>query len=425
MRIKKFVGASLQEATGQMKNELGTEAIILHTRRVTKGGALNFLGKEAFEVTAAVDDMVPAAKNSYTPAKTRKQATAVQGHNERFKTGAAGIVSPEHAYEGIARVAQHFEKRAEQAASPSSIGHRSQIPGEMDALKDEMNDIKATLREIAGHIKYSNMPALPDVLKQAYEALIDADVDAHIASDLVQSVYIKLGENAIDEEDAVEHHILSGIAGMFKTAKSLPARRKRTKVVALVGPTGVGKTTTIAKLAALSKLNEGHSVALISADTYRIGAIEQLHTFAAIADIPMEVVYRPSEMEQALRKFRGKDIVYIDTVGRSHYRKKEIAEVARFVHAADADEVHLVVSASTQERTLLESVERFSPVKLNRVIVTKTDEAASFGSLLSLARKHPVPLSFVTTGQGVPDDIAAANPEKLALMVFKGVLPHA
>jgi flagellar biosynthesis protein FlhF len=424
MRIKKFVGATLQDATGQMKSELGTEAIILHTRKVTKGGVLNFLGKEVFEVTAAVDDTVPAGKNSYASMNARMPARSGHGQNQRSKVE-AGAVSSEPAFEGIARVAQHFEKRAEQAASLSAIGQRSQNLGEIDSLKDEMKDIKATLREIAGHIKYSNMPALPDVLKRAYETLVEADVDTYIASDLVQSVYISLGENAIDEEDAVERHILSGIAGMFKTAQSLPARRKRTKVVALVGPTGVGKTTTIAKLAAVSKLNEGHSVALISADTYRIGAIEQLHTFAAIADIPMEVVYRPSEMEQALRKFRGKDIVYVDTVGRSHYRRKEIAEVAKFVHAADADEVHLVLGASTQQRTLLESVERFSPAKLNRLIVTKTDEAASFGSLLSLAMKHPVPLSFITTGQGVPDDIVAADPEKLALMVFKGVLPHA
>ena len=192
-----------------------------------------------------------------------------------------------------------------------------------------------------------------------------------------------------------------------------------------LGPTGVGKTTTIAKLAAKRKLTDGLSVALISADTYRIGAIEQLQTFAAIADIPMEVVYEPTEMEGALQKFKEKDVVYIDTVGRSHYNTKEVAEVAEFVSAARPDEVHLVLSASTQTRALLDSVERFNPAKPNRLLITKTDEVSTFGPLLTLANENPFPLSFLTTGQGVPDDIVPARARDLAAMVYKGVAPHA
>jgi flagellar biosynthesis protein FlhF len=297
--------------------------------------------------------------------------------------------------------------------------------GSLQELRSEVEEIKTTLREIAGHLKYTNMPSLPDPLKHAYIMLVEGDVDEQIASDLVQSAYVRLGENALDTDNSVERYMLETIAGMFRVVDAESAARHGRRVVALVGPTGVGKTTTIAKLAAQRKLTDGLAVALVSADTYRIGAIEQLQTFAAIADIPMEVVYAPSEIEGALKKFKDKDIIYIDTVGRSHYKNKEIEEVAGFVNCADPDEVHLVFSASTQTRTLLEIVERFSVLKPNRFVVTKTDEAASFGSLLGLVKQYPVPLSFVTTGQAVPDDIVVASPTDLAMMVYRGVIPHA
>jgi flagellar biosynthesis protein FlhF len=416
MRIKKFVGATLQEATGQMKNELGADAIILNTRTVPKGGLLNFLGGEMFEITAAVDDGMNSRANSY--AFVRDDATKSSAQHTDGATAASSRrnSSKENALEGLAEVAKQFEQRRQQKMQEVSDFH---------LLKSEVDEIKVALREIAGYLKYSNMPSLPDAFKQVYTSLIEHDVDGQLASDLVQSTYLKRGENAIDDKNIVERDILDALAAMFKTAGPVQPQGRRTRISAFVGPTGVGKTTTIAKLAALSKLSDGLAVALISADTYRIGAIEQLHTFAAIADIPMEVVYKPSEMEQALRKFGDKDIVYIDTVGRSHYKKKEIMEVARFVGAADPDEVHLVLSASTHKRTLLESIERFNAVRPNRIVITKVDEAASFGSLLSLARQHPLPISFVATGQAVPDDIVAAKSMDLALMVYRGVLPHA
>jgi flagellar biosynthesis protein FlhF len=195
--------------------------------------------------------------------------------------------------------------------------------------------------------------------------------------------------------------------------------------VVLVGPTGVGKTTTIAKLAAIHKLLHKKSVGLISTDTYRIGAIEQLKTFAAIADIPMEVVYKPAELPGALRRFHGRDLVLVDTVGRSHRSKKEIAELGKYIDALNPDETHLVLSASTAPKAINDMVERFKVLKPNRLLFTKLDEAASLGPLLNVLSRQQLSVGYVTTGQRVPDDILAVEPAHLASMIYSGATAHA
>ena len=423
MRIKKFVGTTLQDATGQMKAELGDNAIILNTRKVHKGGVLSFTGKEMFEITAAVDNETSPATNSY--AFARDGSAAANAYQQHGKRPMEKDLAQKNTMEGLADVAQEFRQRQRHTGAADPRQPRTPDLGGLHELKGEVEDMKATLLEIAGHIKYARMPALSEALKQAYVNLIQQDVDEHVAAELVQKAYIRLGEQAADDDSAVEQHVLETLGARFRVAGPGELQSGKSRVIALVGPTGVGKTTTIAKLAAKRKLTDGLSVGLISADTYRIGAIEQLQTFAAIADIPLEVVYEASEIEQALERFKGKDVVYIDTVGRSHYNSNEVAEVAEFVARARAEEVHLVLSAPTQERTLMASVDRFSVVKPTRLLLTKTDEAASFGSVLALANDCPLAFSFLATGQSVPDDIVAARPADLAMMVYKGVIPHA
>jgi len=166
-------------------------------------------------------------------------------------------------------------------------------------------------------------------------------------------------------------------------------------------------------------------VGLITADTYRIGAIEQLRTFASIADIPMEVVYRSSEMAHALKKLSRKDIIFVDTVGRNQRSKKDLAELGKFVEAAKPDEVHLVLSASTSAKALLDIVEKFSRLKPNNLIFTKIDEAVTFGPLFNIAQRQKVNISYLTTGQAVPEDIVPADGIKFASLVYAGAIPNA
>jgi flagellar biosynthesis protein FlhF len=212
---------------------------------------------------------------------------------------------------------------------------------------------------------------------------------------------------------------------MLRTSGPMRIGSGKASIVAMVGPTGVGKTTTIAKLAAIAKLVQQHDVALISADTYRIGAIEQLRTFAAIADIPMEVAYTPGEMKLALKKHRSRDLILVDTMGRSQRGKKEIAELAKFLESTGADEIHLVVGAQTSESTLAEVVDLFMPAHPDHLILSKVDEAASLGAILNVTNGSRLPISYVTYGQNVPDDIAIADAGELARMIYQGAMANA
>lgn len=416
MRIKKFTGATLKEATDFMKNDLGAEAIILNTRKVPKGGLLNFLAKEEFEITAAIDEQAASSSNSSKGfAKQFALAGGVQQPAERRN---------ENTLASLQRVAEQFEHRVkDKSTTKNEAQSMNDIAGYHD-LRGEMESLRAIVEEVAVHLKYSRMPTLPEHLKQAYATLVEQDVDEQLAAELTQRVYRKLGEDHLSNKIEVEKCLLSEMSLIFKAVQG-DVSTKAAKIIALVGPTGVGKTTTIAKLAAIHKLIHKQNVALISADTYRIGAIEQLRTFAAIADIPMEVVYKPADMKAALATFEDKDVVFIDTVGRSQRVKKEIAELAKFVSAAHPHEVHLVLSASTSNRALGEVVENFRCVAPNRIIFTKLDEAVAFGQMLNVAHNYDLPISYITAGQNVPDDIKMASNVHLAHMVYTGEITNA
>jgi flagellar biosynthesis protein FlhF len=188
--------------------------------------------------------------------------------------------------------------------------------------------------------------------------------------------------------------------------------------VALVGPTGVGKTTTIAKLAANFRLRDGIRMGLVTVDTYRIAAVEQLRTYAEIIDLPMKVVTSPREMRRALDELSGLDLVLIDTAGRSPRDELKIQELKSLLAEAQVDEVHLVLSLVASPKSLQATAEKFAPAGTTAMILTKLDEAVGMGSLLSVARRVPLPVSYLTTGQDVPDDIEHASARRVARLVL-------
>jgi flagellar biosynthesis protein FlhF len=415
MRIKKFVGHTLKEATDVMKRELGPDAIVVGSRKITRGGPLNIFGRDAFEITAAIDDVAPAQQNSY------RARTGTAGFEQQLGRSAQDL-EEQNTLANLRQIASQYERGGHEDRRPP---RRLQEPGELVELRSDMEDVKGTLKAIVDHLKYSRLPALPDGLQKAFGQLVDHEVEEKLAVDVIQTVLAGSNHDQMANKQYLERQIVSALAGLIPQAGPERVHKKKSRVIALVGPTGVGKTTTIAKLAAIHKLVNEQDVGLISADTYRIGAIEQLRTFAGIADIPMEVVYKPSEMPIALRKFRTKDIVFVDTVGRSQRSHKELNDLAKFVAAADPDEIHLVVNASTNARTAEDIIDQFKVVKPNRLLFSKLDEAVTYGPLLSLIHRHNIPLSYVTTGQSVPDDIRAIDATQFAAMVYGGVTAHA
>lgn len=426
MRIKKFLGDNIKDATEQMKRELGTEAIVLHTRRVPKNNLLKSLGKEQFEITGAIDDPTdPAAQEQQLPNSTYSRRNVKQSYDAVMKNAERQQMpqeEPSSTLEGLQQMSRSFERTQESAPEPRSKSLRE--ASDIVQLKAEVEDMKNILQQLTHQLKFKHFGELPDVLKEAYLNLLQQDVEEKFAVAITNSVLHRITPEQTVNRTTIEQMIIQTISSDFPAAVTeRPA--KKTKVVVLVGPTGVGKTTTIAKMAAIEKLANGRSVGLISCDTYRIGAIEQLKTFAVIADIPMQVVYRATDLAAAVRKFQRYDVIYIDTVGRSQKAKKDLAELKKIVQAAKADEVHLVLSAQTNYATLRDITEKFSALDPTHLIFSKMDEAVIFGPLYNIIQKTRIPVSFFATGQVVPDDISVSDGMTFARMLYQGIPANA
>jgi flagellar biosynthesis protein FlhF len=436
MKVKKFVGPTLRSVTEQMKSEFGDNAIILNTRKVPHGGLFSFLGRDLLEITAGVEDdvfeVLDGGNHRITHSTSEKTFDDILS---RFQSGAPNLDESTRKIDGVPS-ANNGNKSGEDVTGlltnlskdveRKQRGNRLDIPptplSDFHNLKGELDDVKHTLREIVEQLKYSKMPSLPDHLRRAFVTLVGQDVNEQLAAQIVQSIYAHLSGEQLDDDALVEQRLLSEMAKMIRTAGAIEQKLGRAKVIVFVGPTGVGKTTTIAKLAAINKLFNGLNVALISADTYRIAAIEQLRTFAAIANIEMDVVYRPGEMQKAIRKHKAKDVIIIDTFGRSQRETKGLTQLRKFLDVAEPDEVHLVLSAASNEKTMIDICERFDIAKPNRLVFSKVDESATFGPLLNISYKTGIPISYITTGQTVPDDIVIADSVKIASMIFRGVI---
>ncbi len=422
MQIKKFVAPSIKEATEQMKNELGNNAIILHTRKISKGGMLKSFGGESIEITAGIDDQplqAPEHRLAQTYSKRSVQQNAPPPRNDMPDP------SSENVLESLKNISGEFEERLTEAKSQRNLPVRAKEVSDIIQLKSDVEEVKIMLQSITTQLQFKHFGEMPEAVKEVYLSLLQQDIDEKIIIEITNRIIKKISVEKELSRINIEHFVMRTIADSLVTETVKSTQSKKTKVIVLVGPTGVGKTTTIAKLAATDKLVNGKNVALISCDTYRIGAIEQLKTFAVIADIPMNVVYRASDLAAAIKKFHKADVIYIDTVGRSQRAKKDLLDLKKIVQAAQADEVHLVLSAQTNTATLRDIVERFEIITPTHLIFSKLDEAAIFGPLYNIAQQKKIPVSFFTTGQGVPDDISAADGTKFAAMLFEGSIAHA
>lgn len=369
MQIKKYVAPTLKEATQQMKNELGIEAIILGTR-VIEGDKRNGM-KSMYEITAGIDQPLRAS-----PAKPVKE-----------KTDAAASFKEE------------LEKLTKN------------IYGKPETQKP-IDDKKPKTERIA---------LSKQVEKEIEEILETLDL-REVNKSIIKSIGKHLHESAsFIEKQNLENYLLSTLASMIPTSTFKVNKNKSTKI-ALVGPTGVGKTTCIAKLAVISKIIHKLKVGLISIDTYRLGAIDQLRIFSEISDIEMAVAYQPEDMPKLIKKFKGMDLLFIDTVGRSQKAKENLESIKTYLDAAQVDDTILVVNATSSWRTLNDIAEKFKTLRYNSVIFSKVDEAVAYGNIMNLAVTHTAPVMFLTNGQVIPDDILSVNPAFLASLVYSGKL---
>jgi len=391
MKPKVYQAATMAMALGEVKRDLGSSAIIHRTRSFRKGGLLGLIGgKKVWEVRASAETGL--------------------GRDEL-----AGTYVPV----GRAWKAAPFATdQTDDDGNDLAGGQASQFGAPLAERIAEIHKMVArllTTEQIEVH------KSIPDSLVSIRQAMLDQDIEQRIVDELIAAVGPALGGRSDMDIESIMSVLLELVTARIVTES--PESKPPTDgpmSICLIGPTGVGKTTTIAKLAANFKIRQHKSVGLITMDTYRIAAVDQLRTYAEIIEVPIEAVLTPGELHKAIHAMGELDVVLIDTAGRSQKDEMKLGELRRFVDAAGCDEVHLVISASSSWKVASAAIERFAPLGANRIIMSKLDEAETFGMILNVCDVGSVPISHVTTGQGVPDDIAPADAGALARCVVTG-----
>lgn len=417
----------MHEALALVKRDLGREAVILHTRAYKKGGLLGFGGKTMIEVTAAVGVNV-------LPAGRRQPVAKVEAGSREGVAGAALAGKPEAVqHQGTMRskaaVLAAYAAATRKAANPSDDSAAGASlapptaanPSELKDLQKELHLLRGMVSEHVKESRKAHGPALPEELMQTYRQLIENQVAEEVVYQVLDTLRRSLTPEQLQDEQRVRAELLKVIETSLPESSGIDLKPAGTPhVVAFIGPTGVGKTTTIAKLAANFKLRGRCRVGLITIDTYRIAAVDQLRMYAQILDVPLQVVLTPRELLEAIAKMRDRDVILIDTAGRSHNDAIRIQELKSFIETAGPDEVHLVLSSAASEKNLLQAVERFSQVRVDKIVFTKLDEAVGFGVVLNVLKRVDKALSYITMGQDVPDDIASGKRSELAALIAGG-----
>ncbi len=380
MRIRRFEAPTVQEALAQVRQELGPEAVILYTKKLRKGGFFGFLGSEIAEITAGVD----SADRVATAPASRPMPRTVP-----FKSISSG------------------QARA------------STDPKRSDVYQSELNDGKVLTGSFVSRPAQKKIGSeLHPELTRVMQQLIKNGVDESAALAPLQAANREINERGYPRAGSLGDLVQRHLSSFLKTSGPIEFVPGKTRVIAFIGPTGVGKTTSLIKLASQYSLLHNARVALLTADTYRIGAVEQLRIYRDIIDIPFEAVNSPAEVTDALRRYSDRDLIFFDTAGRSPQNRRQIQDLKAMMEAAHPSETHLVLSATTKNSDLMSIVGKFGLVPINRFLVTKLDETKTHGILLNLAMALSVPFGYLANGQNVPNDIEVATPERMAQWVL-------
>ena len=471
MLVKTFQAGEMSEALRMVKAEMGLDAMILSSKKERKKGIFGFFSKPYYEVTAALEPRAVQRPNPYReeapPAAPERELST----REEFQNSMLGPLARE-VRELKQRIEALSRKEAQQQATPvqEARPHPEPAPGPRTFAKEELEEIKQLLynavsgkdkqpkpvsfpqagaaleQQVAGgakahlqaQLEVLGVPqmhqvkeaAQPQEVKEAARVSEDKRVLDLLAAELtaedvgpagVELLMQALRPAAEDGAGIEELRSLMAetLAGLVKCSGSLRIKKNGPRIMAVVGPTGVGKTTTIAKIAAMYALNRRVSVAMVTMDNFRVGAVEQLKTYAKIMDLPLEVAGNSQELGKALAKHADKDLILIDTAGRSPKDSDRLDELKGYLEAHPGIDVYLCLSATTRGREIDEIIATFGTLPISRLLFTKLDESRSFGCIVDTYLKHKLPLSYFSTGQKVPEDIEVASSRKLAALVVQ------
>jgi flagellar biosynthesis protein FlhF len=389
MKIKRYEASSIQEAITKIKNDLGEHAIMLSSKRL-RGGR-----NPLFELTAAADE-VQAERRSSTP------------RAEPRGDGKTPAMPPE-SQETI----HAFRRDLEDLKALVIEANRKNI------LYGELMELKESLSTFFDMLGIRKAEGKPQPLSKLYYNLVAGGVSKDRAYRLVGMIRKGLAVRAENDYDGV---LRSAEEFIQKSLVPSYERTHQSRVVAFVGPTGVGKTTTLAKLAARWSLEKNKKVGLVTADTYRIAAVEQLRTYAKIMGLPLEVASEKEEFKNALRKFQDRDVILIDTPGRSFSDETHLQRLRDYLRLEIPVETNLLISMTASPENMLATTSRFDKVGYDALIFTKLDESNTYGLIYNVVDQIGKPVYYITNGQNVPQDIESLNPAKLARMIVRNSL---
>lgn len=382
MKIQRFEGRNSEEALRLAQMALGPDAVVLQTRRIEDTGMWRLVRRPRVEVLVAVDA---------SPKPARPPATPDQGR----------------------RLGRPGERPAAREPQPPP---RNQAPApgwqdEMAALRREM----ANLRDELGQPERTPVRPEKERVTRAESATKGRLGAVAAPAARPKSAEKPRGVDPVPPPEEIVRRMRDGL-----TTRTIELHDGESTLVCLVGPTGVGKTTTLAKLAAVAQRVEGRRVAFITVDTFRVGAVEQLETYARLLDVPLTVAYTSEDVQAARASYAKYDLVLVDTVGRSALNAPQLEDQAALLALANPDEVHLVLSASGSYASHESVMRGFRALRPTHLLLTKLDEAPRLDDVMAAALGGGLPLSYVATGQRVPEDLAPADCKKLAGWLLGG-----
>lgn len=411
MIVKKFEAQTETEAVMKAKEELGPQAVVLNVKTIKQRGLMRLFKKDKVEITAALEE-----KEFIQEINEKKPV--MDATKQHIDLTANEKIDVKPSSDDLERKLDNLSEMLMNQMKEQKKEEKKESKGES---KDEVVD--KTFNDEAEDKRQEAMNNNIKTLRLIYNKLIDNEVDEKYANSIVNEI-----ESSLKKESNIDS-ILAGVYQkiILKLGEAdIIKLGDRQKVVFFVGPTGVGKTTTIAKIASKFKLNEHKKVAFITSDTYRIAAVEQLNTYANILDVPVRVVYTEEEIKNALEEFKDYDLILVDTAGRSHKnteQKDAVIDLYKSIkkddHSIDS-EVYLVLSVTTKYRDLISIAKAYENLGTYKLLFTKLDETCTLGNILNIKLLTGARLSYTTAGQNVPDDIETVNVQRLAKQLLGG-----
>lgn len=463
MIIKKYQGKTEKEAIEAAKKELGESVVIMNTKPVKKKSLFAFLKPQLIEITAAVED---------NPDKKEKPSIMSENYGKRADSGTdskgGAFSDAAEAIKSIAAIQnaagdplekkkpnsdfkenmspmEHYTEAVRKNGNSSLLyskeeeqdrkGIRSETkdaPNESRILEQKLENLQNLIESQLVKSEESKETERPErekqkekemqmFLKLLYNTMIDNEVDEKYANQIIDEMD-KVTKTNMPIDYVLANVYQKMILKFGRPQRITPSQNHHPKVLFFIGPTGVGKTTTIAKIASKFHVEESKKIALLTADTYRIAAAEQLRTYANIMDVPFRVIYSKEEIETAYYDYRDYDYILVDTAGHSHHNDIQKQNMNSFIHSLDGiaeTEVFLVVSATTKYRDLISIADTYANMTEYKIIFTKLDETTTLGNLLNLKLYTGAPLSYVTCGQNVPEDIEKFNPQSTVKQLLR------